>query len=486
MVKLIYSVWSILPQIIIGLTALILLLAGLFQGKKNSPLITYTGVLALLAACLATLAKPIQIDRFASSDFLVQNGFTDVMQVFVLLVTALVMLATHRQLEKDEMNRFEYPVLMMLAALGMIFMMAADDFMIFFVGLELQSLSIYILVALRKNRAIAGEAAIKYFILGVLATVFILYGISLIYGFTGSTAFYVIRDRLAGGMMAPIILAMVFILGGMAFKLSLAPFHMWAPDVYEGSPTTVTLFIASAPKVAAMVLFIRLLFGPLESYEEIWQPMLQMLSIFSMLVGVFGALFQTNIKRLLAFSTVANFGYMMIGVASVSIEGLQSVLVYLILYVIMTLGIFSFLLNLRRNGEMINTIDDLKGLSQVSPKMALAMAILMFSLAGIPPLAGFFAKLMIFIAAINAGLYTLVTVALLTTVVGAAYYLRIVKTMYFDEPVVSATDRPYDMGVSRETGGILIASAAINVFFVLAPSPLVSKAWEVATVLFER
>ncbi len=486
MVKLIYSIWSVIPQIIIALTALMLLITGLFQGKKNSSLITYTGVLSLLVAALATVSKPANIDRFGSSDFLAQNMFTDTMQVFVLLITAVVMLATHRQLEKDEMNRFEYPVLMMLSVLGMLFMMAADDFIMFFVGLELQSLAIYVLVALRRNRAMVSEAAVKYFILGVLATAFILYGISLIYGFTGSTAFFVIRDRLAGGMLAPIILAMVFILAGVAFKISLAPFHMWAPDVYEGSPTVVTLFIASAPKVAAIVFFIRLLYGPLESYEEIWQPILQMLSVLSMVVGVFGALFQTNIKRLLAYSTIANVGYMMVGVASVSIEGIQSVLLYLVLYMIMTIGTFSFLLNLRRNGDMVNTIDDLKGLSQVSPKMALAMAVLMFSLAGIPPLAGFFAKLMVFIAAINAGLYTLVVIALLTTVVGAAYYLKIIKTMYFDEPVATATERPYDLNVSRETGFIITAAAGINVFFFLAPGPVMAKAWEVATVLFER
>jgi NADH-quinone oxidoreductase subunit N len=488
MIKFISSIWPIIPQIIIGISALMLLMTGVFQGKKNTPLITYTAVLALVAAALATIAKPLNAGSFGFSVFLAQNTFTDYMQVFVLLTTAVVMLATFRQLEKDEMNRFEFPILMMLSVLGMLLMMAANDFIMFFVGLELQSLPIYVLVAMRRNRAIVGEAAVKYFILGALSTAFILYGISFIYGFVGTTEFYGIAVGLAGlpSLSMPLTLAMVFLIAGIAFKISLVPFHMWAPDVYEGSPTAVTLFIASAPKIAALVFFIRLLYGPLFGYAEVWQPVLQVLSVLSMVVGVFGALFQTNIKRLLAYSTIANVGYMILGVASISIEGIQSVLIYLILYMIMTIGTFAFLLNLRRGGDMVTTIDDLKGLSTVSPKMALALAILMFSLAGIPPLAGFFAKLMVFIAAVNAGLYHIVIIALLTTVVGAAYYLKIIKTMYFDQPLVSETDRPYDRVVSRETAIILTLAAAINLFFFIIPGPIMVKAEEAATVLFER
>ncbi len=488
MIKVIASIWPIIPQILIAITALMLLLTGVFQGKKNSPLITYTAVLSLIAAALATIAKPLNASSFGFSGFLAQNTFTDYMQVLVILTTAVVMLATHRQLEKDEMNRFEYPVLMMLSCLGMLFMLAANDFIMFFVGLELQSLPIYVLVAMRKNRAIVGEAAVKYFLLGALSTVFILYGISFIYGFVGTTEFYGVAVGLSGlpSLSMPLILAMVFIIAGIGFKISLVPFHMWVPDVYEGSPTVVTLFIASAPKIAAMVFFIRLLYGPLFGYAEIWQPVLQMLSVFSMVVGVFGALFQTNLKRLLAYSTIANMGYMMLGIASVSIEGIQSVLLYLMLYVIMTIGAFGFLLNLRRNGDMINTIDDLKGLSQASPKMAFGFAVFMFSLAGIPPLAGFFAKLMVFMAAIDAGLYHIVIIAVLTTVVGAAYYLKIVKTMYFDLPVAGEAERPYDRNVSRETAIIITAAAAINIFFFIIPGPIMLKAEEAATVLFER
>lgn len=488
MFKFISSIWPIIPQVIIAITALLLLLTGVFQGKKNSTLITYTAVLALIAGALATLAKPINNGSFVFSGFLAHNTFTDYMQFFVLLTTVVVMLATHRQLEKDEMNRFEYPVLMMLSALGMLFMIAANDFIMFFMGLELQSLSIYVLVAMRRNRTIVSEAAVKYFLLGVLSTVFILYGISFIYGFVGTTEFYGVAVGLSGlpALSIPLILAMIMLMAGLAFKLSLVPFHMWAPDVYEGSPTVVTMFIASAPKIAAIVFFIRLLFGPLFGYVEIWQPVLQVLSVLSMTVGVFGALYQTNLKRLLAYSTVANVGYMMLGVASVSIEGVQGVIVYLILYVIMTLGAFAFLINLRRNGEMINDIDDLKGLSEVSPTMALTFAIFMFSLAGIPPLAGFFGKLVVFIAAVNAGLYHIVILAVMTTVIGAAYYLKIVKTMYFDQPISVASERQYDRNVSKETFVILAAAAAINVLFFVWPSPIMSKAEEAATVLFEK
>jgi NADH-quinone oxidoreductase subunit N len=498
MVKLISSIWPIIPQIIIAVTALMLLVTGVFQGKRNTALITYTAVLSLLVAALATIAKPLDAGSFGFNGFLAQNSFTDYTQVFVLLTTAAVMLATHRQLEKDEMNRFEYPILMMLSTLGMLFLMAANDFIMFFVGLELQSLALYVLVAMRRNRAIVSEAAVKYFILGALSTAFILYGISFIYGYVGTTEFYGIAIKLSGlqgmslettglqSLSLPLILAIVLIIAGMAFKLSLVPFHMWAPDVYEGSPTIVTLFIASAPKVAAMVFFIRLLYGPLFGYAEVWQPIIQFLSVMSMVIGVFGALFQTNIKRLLAYSTIANMGYMLLGVASLSIQGIQSVLMYLILYIIMTIGVFAFLLNLRRNGEMVTTIDDLKGLSQVSPKMALAFAIFMFSLAGIPPLAGFFAKLVVFMAAIDAGLYPIVVIAALTTVVGAAYYLKIVKTMYFDHPVSVESERPYDRNVSRDTAVILTAAAVINAFFFIIPGPMMLKAEEAAAVLFER
>lgn len=488
MFKFIASVWPIIPQVIIAVTALLLLLTGVFQGKKNSTLITYTAVLALVAGALATLAKPLNTGSLVFTGFLAQNTFTDYMQVLVLLTTAAVLLASHRQLEKDEMNRFEYPVLMMLSALGMLFMIAANDFMMFFMGLELQSLSIYVLVAMRRNRTIVSEAAVKYFLLGVLSTVFILYGISFIYGFVGTTEFYGVAIGLSGlpALSVPLILAMIFLIAGLAFKISLVPFHMWAPDVYEGSPTVVTMFIASAPKIAAIVFFIRLLFGPLFGYAEVWQPVLQVLSVVSMTVGVFGALYQTNLKRLLAYSTIANVGYMMLGIASVSIEGVQSVLIYLILYVIMTLGAFSFLINLRRNGEMINHIDDLKGLSEVSPTMALAFAVFMFSLAGIPPLAGFFGKLMVFIAAVNAGLYHVVIFAVLTTVVGAAYYLKIVKTMYFDKPLSATNERQYDRNVSKETSIVLVTAAAINILFFLWPGPIMLKAEEAATVLFEK
>ncbi|MBP6985718.1 MAG: NADH-quinone oxidoreductase subunit NuoN [Alphaproteobacteria bacterium] len=487
MIKFISSIWPILPQLLIAITALMLLMTGVFQGKKNSSLITYTAVLSLVAASLATLAKPLHAGSFGFTGFLTQNLFTDYMQILILLTTAVVLLATHRQLEKDEMNRFEYPVLILLSCLGMLFMVAANDFMMFFIGLELQSLAIYVLVAMRRNRVIVGEAAVKYFLLGILSTVFILYGISFIYGFAGTTSFYGVSVGLETLQWSnPLVFAMFLLMVGLAFKLSLAPFHMWAPDVYEGSPTVITLFIASAPKVAALAFFVRLLNGPLSQYSDVWQPAVQVLAIISMVVGVFGALFQKNLKRLLAYSTIANMGYMMLGVASIGIEGIQSLIVYIVLYVIMTVGTFAFILNLRINGEMIQNIDELKGLSKDSPKMAMAFAILLFSLAGIPPLAGFFAKLLVFIAAINAGLYPLVIVAVLTTVVGAAYYLRIIKIMYFDKMDRDEKQKTYDLVISRETAVILTIAAAFNVLFFFWPGPLILKAEDAAAVIFER
>ena len=488
MIPAIALIWPILPELILAVTALMLLLAGVYQGEKNTQLITYTAVLALIAASLATVVKPLQASTFGYTGFLVENTFTDYMRILVMLTSAVVLLTCYRQLERDSLNRFELPVLMLLSTLGMLLIIAANDFMMFFVGLELQTLPVYVLVAMRPNATIVSEAAVKYFILGALSTVFILYGISFIYGYIGTTEFSGIAVGLSGlpSLSTPLILALMFLLAGIAFKISVAPFHMWIPDVYEGSPTAVTLFIASAPKVAAMVFLIRLLFGPLDGYVEIWQPLLQILAILSMIVGVFGALFQANIKRLLAYSTIANVGYMLLGIVSVSIEGIQAILVYLVLYVIMTIGAFGCLLNLRRQGEMPENIDDLKGLSKTSPRIALIFAILMFSLAGIPPLAGFFAKLMVFMAAVDAGLYPLVIIATLTTVIGAAYYLKIVKVMYFDDPIGGEAELPYDRRVSRETAIIIASAAIINVFFFILPGPVMSRAEEAASELFVR
>lgn len=488
MMQMIYDIWPIFPEVILALSALLLLMAGVFQGDKNTSVITLFAVSTLVLTSVVTLLEPQNAPLLGVSGFVIQNTFTKYMQVLVYIITALVILTTHRQLEQDGINRFEVPVLMLLSTLGMSFMLSANDFIMFFVGLELQTFPVYILVAMKRNSSMVSEAAVKYFIMGAIASIMILYGVSFIYGYTGTTEF----ERLAGGLSAlpknalPLILAMVFILAGVAFKVSIVPFHMWTPDVYEGSPTGVTLFIASAPKLAAMAFLIRMLYGPLYSYVDIWQPMILALSALSMVLGVFTALFQMSIKRLLAYSTIANMGYVFLGVGCYSQEGIQSVVVYLLIYMIMTIGVFACLMNMRRQGEMPVNIDDLKGLSRVYPKMSFALAVLMFSLAGIPPLAGFFAKLMVFMAAVDAGHYALVVLAVLTTVVGAAYYLKIIKVMYFDEPIGGESELPYDKNVSRETGWIIAATVAVNALFFIMPGPIISNSEEATAVLFER
>ena len=341
---------------------------------------------------------------------------------------------------------------------------------------------------MRRTSAQTSEAAIKYFILGAIASVFVIYSSSFIYGYTGTTDFkgiFTILEQFKA-FPYPLTLAIILLLAGFAFKVSAVPFHMWTPDVYEGAPTPIVLFIASAPKIAAMVFIVRLLFGPFGQFIESWQPIIQMLALLSMVLGTFTALFQTNIKRLLAYSTISHMGYALVGVASASVAGVQSVLIYLILYAIMAIGTFACLLNLRQRGKMPEDIDDLRGLSKASPRMALGLAILMFSLGGIPPLAGFFGKIFVFMAAVDAGLYFLVIIGMLTTVVGMGYYLRIVKVMYFDEPAGKDVSLPYDPSPSRETALVIGAAALVNLLFFVWPQPIISKAEQAASALFEN
>ena len=369
--------------------------------------------------------------------------------------------------------KFEYPILILLATAGMMVMISAGDLIALYVGLELQSLALYVVAAYRRDSVRSSEAGLKYFVLGALSSGMLLYGASLIYGFAGSTDFQVIANAAKGENVVGnlwLIFGLVFLLVGLAFKVSAVPFHMWTPDVYEGSATPVTAFFASAPKVAAMALLVRVVLGAFPGVADQWQQIIAFTAIASMLLGAFAAIGQSNIKRLMAYSSIANIGFALVGLAANSVAGTQGVIVYMAIYIVMTLGTFACILSMRRNDVAVEDIGELSGLAQTNLPMAFGLMILMFSLAGIPPLIGFFAKYYVFLAAIEAGLYALAVVGVLASVVGAYYYLRIVKIMFFDE----ARD-PFQP--VRFTAGLVIAvSAALMIVGVVALGPFVDAA----------
>ena len=377
------------------------------------------------------------------------------------------------------MDSEEYPVLIMLATVGMLLMISANDLISLYVGLELQSLALYVVAAINRDSAKSSEAGLKYFVLGALSSGMLLYGSSLVYGLTGHTQFAEIAKALAlTGSNLGIIFGIVFIIAGLAFKVSAVPFHMWTPDVYEGAPTPVTAFFASAPKIAAIALFARVMVGPFATVTHDWQQVVVLISIASMVLGAFAAIGQNNIKRLLAYSSIANMGFALVGLAAGTVEGVQGVLVYMLIYLVTTLGVFACVLAMRRKGVYVETISDLAGLGRTNKGHAFMLAMLMFSLAGIPPLAGFFGKLFVFLAAVKAGLWPLAIIGVVASVVGAYYYLRLIKIMYFDEP--AAAFDPID----GEVKWVIYVSGLFVVLFGLFAQPLLSIAINAAASLF--
>jgi NADH-quinone oxidoreductase subunit N len=375
------------------------------------------------------------------------------------------------------------PVLVLLSTVGMMMMISANDLISLYVGLELQSLALYVLAAIRRDSLRSSEAGLKYFVLGALSSGMLLYGASMIYGFTGSTTFPTIAASIkaqtanGGTLNIGLIFGLVFLLAGIAFKISAVPFHMWTPDVYEGAPTPVTAFFAAAPKVAAMALLVRVVYSAFPGIASQWQQIVYLLAIASMLLGAFAAIGQTNIKRLMAYSSIANVGFMLVGLVANTADGARGVLIYLAIYVAMTLGAFACVLCLRRGGQPVEEIDQLAGLARNDLTLASCLAVLLFSMAGIPPLAGFFGKFYVFVAAMNAGHYALAVIGVIASVVGAYYYLRLIKLMFFDEPVAKFDRVP---GTLRF---VFMLSALFMVGYVLYPAPLV-KAAEVASKSF--
>jgi NADH-quinone oxidoreductase subunit N len=408
------------------------------------------------------------------------DGFAAFMKVMILVSAAAVVFMAKDYLIRHEIDRFEFPILILLATLGMIMMVSANDFIALYLGLELQSLALYVIASFQRDGTRSAEAGLKYFVLGALASGMLLYGMSLVYGFAGTTGFVPLADLFAhGNAPVGVIVGIVFILAGLAFKVSAVPFHMWTPDVYEGAPTPVTALFAVAPKIAAMGLLIRVMVGPFGDLGGQWQQIVIFISIASMILGAVAAINQRNIKRLMAYSSIGNMGYALIGLAvaaeaadpAIRADGVRNMLIFLAIYVFMNVGTFAVILTMRRGGRMIEDIDGLAGLSKTNPLMALCLGVFMFSMAGIPPFAGFLGKLYIFQSAVQAGLFPLAIIGVLASVVAAFYYIRIVKVMYFD-----AADEAFDSPIGMEMKSVLVISFIFVTFFIVFPVPLIAGA----------
>ncbi len=471
----------IMPEIFLILTGMGFLMVGVFQGNKTTDVLCWSSCLSFVIAAVILLRADWGV-QYLLNDMLVIDAFASVLKIFILLGLIATLALSVDYLYKERIARFEYPVLVIFAGIGMMFMVSANNFLSLYMALELQSLCLYVLAAFHRNSQKSGEAAAKYFILGALSSGMLLFGISLIYGFTGSLDFNVIRDTLLDQDMMPpgFTVGMVFVIAAIVFKISAAPFHMWTPDVYQGAPTSVTAFFALVPKLAALGLLIRLLFIPFEAAMDQWSQVLYFVAFASLLVGSFAAIAQDNIKRLLAYSSIGNMGYALIGVLATSVEGVAAVLVFMVIYMVMTAGSFVIVMCMRRDGLTVERISDLAGLSKTQPLLAYAMAALMFSMSGIPPLAGFFGKFFIFEAAMASGLYVLATFGVVASVVAAFYYLRIIKVMFFDEDT-DVLDTQIDFGRNL----VLFFSIIFIVGFIFKPNFIVDTAKLAASALVQ-
>jgi NADH-quinone oxidoreductase subunit N len=408
------------------------------------------------------------------------DPFSSFVKLLTLVASILSVAVSLDYNEHEDLRRFEFPVLILFATVGMMLMASATNLMTLYLGVELMSLSTYVLAAFARDELRSSEAGLKYFVLGALASGLLLYGISLVYGFSGSMNFDKLMAALADPAQASagLVVGIVFIVAGLAFKISAVPFHMWTPDVYEGAPTPITALLGTAPKVAGIALLVRVMAMPFGHLLAQWQQLIVLVSIASMILGALAAIGQHSIKRLMAYSSIGHVGYMLIGLAAGTTVGVRGVLIYLIVYVFMNLGTFAVILAMRRRGRMLEGIDDLAGLSRTDPALALAMAVFMFSMAGIPPLAGFWGKYFIFAAAVQSGLWVLAVIGVLTSVVGAFYYIRVVKVMYFDAPAEAFDPRPGSLSF------VAAASALFTTFFFVIPAPFVAAAEAAAKVLF--
>src|SRR5271154_7068005 len=470
------SLVPLLPEMVLGLGAMALLMLGAYSDQRNVATIDSGAIALLVLAGLIVLALPSGKLVSFNGSFIV-DGFAKFLKILALIGSATAIALSHDYAKQEHQQRFEYSVLIVLSTLGMLMLISAADLIALYLGLELMSLPLYVAAASYRDQLRSTEAGLKYFVLGALSSGMLLYGASLIYGFTGTVSFAGIAKAAAQGGTG-LIFGIVFLFAGFCFKVSAVPFHMWTPDVYQGAPTPITAFFASAPKVAGIAMFVRVAVVAFPGITSQWQQIVVFVAIASMLLGSFAAIGQRNIKRLMAYSSIGHMGFALIGLAAGTAEGVQGVLVYMAIYLTMTLGVFAVILSMRRSTGMVETTDQLAGLARTSPAMAFFLAMLLFSMAGVPPLAGFFAKFYVFLAAIKAGLYVLAVIGVLASVVGAYYYLLIIKIMYFDEPAEGFYGMPGELKV------VLGVCALFNILFFLYPGPLVGAASAAARSLF--
>ncbi len=470
--------WAVaLPEIVLALSAMGILIFGVLQ--KGNAAFSCT-MLAIAALVLSGALVMSGTSGVGYNGLFVVDPFADFMKVLVLVGAGLSIILALNYNVHEGISRFEFPVLVLLSTVGMMIMCSTANMMTLYLGLELQSLALYVLCAFNRDDMRSTESGLKFFILGALASGLLLYGISLAYGFAGTMDFAELGRALAqpGAASPGLIVGVVFIIAGLSFKLSAVPFHMWTPDVYEGAPAPVTAFMSTAPKVAAIALLLRALEVPFHPIVQQWSGLIVLVSIASMLLGALAAIGQKNIKRLMAYSSIGHIGYALVGLAPGTQEGIRGVMIYMVTYVFMSAGVFAVVIAMRRRGRALEQISDLSGLSKTDPGLALIMTILMFSMAGIPPFSGFFGKLYVFRAAVDAGFWTLAVIGVLTSVAGAFYYLRIIKVMYFD-----AAEPAFD---PRSTSLTFVGAvgALVTTFFFLLPAPIVGAAQTAAQLLF--
>src|SRR5882757_8271521 len=467
------SLGPILPELILAIGAMALLMLGAYRQNSTS-MVNFGAIVLLIAAAFAVVIVPN--GKLFGGSFIVDD-FARFLKILTYIGSAFAIIMSLDYMAVEKQEKFEFSVLIVLSTVGMGMLISAGDLIALYLGLETMSLALYVVAASARDNVKSTEAGLKYFVLGALSSGMLLYGCSLIYGFTGSVSFTGIAKASGDGGIG-LVFGLVFLFAGFCFKVSAVPFHMWTPDVYEGAPTPITAFFAAAPKIAAMAIFVRATITAFPAIMLQWQQIVVFVSIASMALGAFAAIGQTNIKRLMAYSSIGHMGFALVGLAAGTVEGVQGVLVYMAIYLAMTVGTFAVILSMRRDEGMVEQISDLSGLARSNPSLAFFLALLMFSLAGIPPLAGFFAKYYVFLGAIKAGLYGLAVIGVLASVVGAYYYLLIVKTMYFDEPAKGFNPVP------GELKAVLGVAGLFNLLYIVYPAPLIVAAGIAAKSLF--
>ncbi len=453
-----------IPEIFLSLSIFSILMIGVFIKNSFNLIFNLTSLIIIVTVSII-LTSPSNEEKIFLESF-TRDAFSNYFKILILISSLFVLNSSKNFIIDNKLNKFEYPIIVLLSILGMFFMVSSNDLILFYLGLELQSLSLYILASIDRDNLRSTESGIKYFVLSALSSGLLLYGCSLLYGFTGSTNFEVIASQLNKENEGAVF-AMVFILVGLAFKVSAVPFHMWTPDVYEGAPTSITSYFAVVPKVAGLALLIKFMFVPFSNILLEWQTIIIFISIASMILGAVAAMIQKNFKRLLAYSSIGHIGYALAGVATGAIPGYQSAIVYISIYVIMNIGAFSCLYLLKKDGQYKENISDLSGISKKNPLLAISLLIILFSLAGVPPLGGFFAKFYVFVAVLEKEMYTLAIIGLLTTVMSAFYYLKIIKTIYFDDNFIK-----FETTKNKTAQASVFASCVILITFFLYPSVL--------------